>query len=615
MGEVLAQDDLEGSIGDRFDAVAARCGRTTAIRTPRGEISYDELRTRTDAAAFRVAEHAATRRDARPPIVVSFLPQGIDAIAAQLGILKAGACYVPADVRQAAAQLTTVARHAGASLVITDGPRVAFTRTLLGPGVDVVDIADAVSPVACTGQLPSVAPTTLAYIYYTSGSTGQPKGVADTHQNVVHNILRYTRTLAIGPHDRLSLLQPPCFSGAVSSTYCALLNGATLLAFDLHDDGPLALARWLDENAVTIYHSVPAIFRSFVAGRAAFAALRHVRLEGDRALAHDARLFRAHFPPACRLVNGLGTTETGIVRQFFVDHATEVDDGPLPIGYAVPGVECFVAGADGRPAADEEVGEIVVQSAYLAHGYWRDAPLTAAKFVTGADNQRRYRTGDLGRMRDDGCLEYHGRSGTQRRIRGMTVDLAEIERAIVGIPGVLDAAATTIEHAAESTGLAALVAVARDSPLTPATLRAALADVLPSHAVPGTVEIRDALPLTAFGKIDRCAVARMADERAVAADSGEDGRAGSAIEMQVARIWQAVLGETIVHVDIPFLDAGGDSLRAMQILMRLQDELGVRMSPAEFFGLPTVSSQARFVEAKLRSAREAEETDVPGAGP
>src|SRR5262249_41450656 len=151
-----------------------------------------------------------------------------------------------------------------------------------------------------------------------------------------------TRSLSITASDRLTLLQPPSFSGAVSSTYAALLNGATLLPYDLYEDGPADLARFIADNGATIYHSVPAIFRNLVAGRAQFPDMRYVRLEGDRALGRDALLFKKHFAPGCRLVNGLGTTETGLVRQYFVTHETVVDDGPLPIGYPVVDTECLV---------------------------------------------------------------------------------------------------------------------------------------------------------------------------------------------------------------------------------------------------------------------------------
>jgi amino acid adenylation domain-containing protein len=593
--------------------VAAAFSRKIAIRSPREAISYDDLKACADRIARLVVEHARNRAEAPPYPVLMLLPQGVHAIAAQLGILKAGACYVPADTRQTGAQLSAVAKHAGASLIITDRVNLQLARAAAGADVDIVDVVDAVRTAERDGQLPVVRAQALAYIYYTSGSTGAPKGVADTHRNVIHNVLRYTRSLAIRSDDRLTLLQAPCFSGAVSSTYCALLNGATVFPYDLNIDGPDRLAGWLADNAVTIYHSVPAIFRSCVAGRGSYPALRYIRLEGDRALAQDARLFQAHFAPGCRLVNGLGTTETGLVRQFFVAHDTAIDDGPLPIGFPVKGVECSICDDVGNPVEIGRVGEIVAQSMYLAEGYWRDAETTAKKFAAGDGDarRRRYRTGDMGRLRADGCLEYHGRCGTQRKIYGVSVDLADVEMAVLRVPGVLDAVVATAENMAGDLRLVAVVATDVTAALTPARLRTALKAMLPDNAVPTAFHLRDRLPSTPFGKIDRAAIAQIVNGPPAATTAAQEpgGKLG-ATERNIARIWKAVLGESVVRPDVSFLEYGGDSLLAMQILVRLQSDLGVRMSPEEFFASPTVTSQARFAEAALRVACAADDVST-----
>src|SRR6185436_2513617 len=152
----------------------------------------------------------------------------------------------------------------------------------------------------------AVAPDAGAYVYYTSGTTGRPKGVLDSHRNVLHNVMRYTNSLAIGADDRLTLLQGPAFSGAVSSLFAALLNGAASFPFDVPAQGADAIAGWLRDERITIYHSVPALFRQVARSPAPFPALRLIRLEGDRASVRDLELFQARFTHGCRLVNGLG---------------------------------------------------------------------------------------------------------------------------------------------------------------------------------------------------------------------------------------------------------------------------------------------------------------------
>ena len=376
-----------------------------------------------------------------------------------------------------------------------------------------------------------------------------------------------------------------------------------MLPYDLYEDGPDDLARFIADNEATIYHSVPAIFRNLVAGRAQFPNMRYVRLEGDRALGRDALLFQKHFRPGCQLVNGLGTTETGLVRQYFVTHETVVDDGPLPIGYPVTDTECFVVDDAGVPVADGEVGEIVVASNFLAKGYWQDDALTQRKFEQHGQ-RRRYRTGDFGRMHTDGCLEYLGRAEAEPRIRGITLDRSALERALLRVPGVIDAAVTTAEGTSGDPILIAAVAVSAASGVSASMLREKLRADLPARAIPARFIVGDSLPLTAFGKIDRSAIAREVDT-SIAVTEGEAGAARDELERQIAGIWKAVLGLNSVQTTQSFLNLGGDSLQAMQILVRIDDALGVRLSPLQFLSLATIEDQAAF----LRHALEEQAAD------
>ncbi|MGH7570897.1 MAG: non-ribosomal peptide synthetase [Gemmatimonadota bacterium] len=596
----ITAEALGRSIGERFDAVALACPQRIAIKTPHAEIGYGELADLSNRVACRVREILAACPSALVFPVAVLLPQGIEVVAAQLGILKAGGCYVPLDPQHPIARLRDTVEHADARLLITNGRFADMAASLNRDIGSVIDVERLQPDGAPLSGSPGIDSDSLAYIYYTSGSTGRPKGVADTHRNVLHNVLRYTLTLDIRAHDRLTLLQSPAFSGAVSSTFCALLNGAMLCPYDLHEERPDRLAEWLVECGITVYHSVPTVFRTLVAGRREFPQLRIVRLEGDRALARDAELFKAHCPEGCTLVNGLGTTETGIARQFFVSHDTEVGDGVLPVGHAVPDVEAFVVDRAGNPLDDGQTGEIAVKSRYLAVGYWRDPGLTARKFLPALDDDaaRVYRTGDLGRMRHDGCLEYLGRSDSLIKIRGQAVAPGEVERALLHVPGVLDAAVAA--RMADPGELELIAFVAGTAHLTSARVRSALRQQLPDHMVPAVIVLRDALPVTPYGKVDRGAIEGWANQEARPSQDGTPAR--NELEKEIARIWAGVLGHRAIPVDVPFLDLGGDSLQAMQILMQLHRDMGVGMSPADFFDLPTVASQAQFLEPLIDGA-------------
>ena len=603
--EVYAGNVVNRSIGERFDEVAAANRRRVAIRTPHGEIRYGALASLSDRIAGHVGARIARIGACAPVPVAILLPQGIAAIAAQLGILKSGACYVPLDPRHPPPHLRETITHAAAPLIVTNARFANLAARVIGDAAAVVAVDNLPRWFADRFHVPRVSADSLAYLYYTSGSTGRPKGVADTHRNMLHNVYRYTRTLGIGRDDRLSLVQSPAFSGAVSSTYAALLNGAMLCPYDLYEDGAYGLGDWLVESGVTIYHSVPALFRTLVAGRCAFPTIRVVRLEGDRALASDAALFNAHFASTSVLVNGLGTTETGIVRQFFVSRDTVVGDGLLPVGYAVPDVDVFVVDEGGSRADPGTIGEIAVRSRFLAVGYWKDPQRTAERFRSDpADRtERTYRTGDLGRMRGDGCLEHLGRRDDVVKIRGQSVDPAVVEDALVALPDVADAAVTTRRRGSGDAELVAFIVARADARPTAAQIVAALRKRLPGYMVPSTIVVRATLPVTPFAKVDRAALAELAANLDASTPSREANAPRTALETEIAAIWSNVLARANVPGDAEFLEMGGDSLQAMQILGLVREQLGVSMTAEDFFALPTVASQARFVEARAVGAR------------
>ena len=513
-----------------------------------------------------------------------------------LGALKAGKIYVPLDPVHPAPRLADAIGDSSARLVLTAAAHAPLAQAVAGEAALLVaETLDESGADAAPGLV--VAPEAGAYVFYTSGSTGRPKGVLDTHRSVLHNVMRYTNTLHLAADDRLTLLQGPAFSGAVSSLFGALLNGAACFPFDVGREGADRIPAWLAAEGITVYHSVPALFRQVAPHGAAFPALRLVRLEGDGASPRDLDLFQRHFTRDCVLVNGLGATECGLVRQFFFTPAHPLPEGVVPIGEAVEDMEIAVAGEDGRPVPSGTVGEITVRSRYLAAGYWRRPELTAERFsdVGTETGLRVYRTGDAGRRRADGMLEHLGRLDGLAKVRGQRVEVAEVEAALLTLPGVAEAAVTVREDTPGESRLVAYL-VPRTAPLpTISALRRALAGLLPDYMVPSAFVTLARLPLNDNRKVDRRALpppgaARPALDTALVAPRTEE-------ETILTDVWRAVLRLEEVGVEDDFFDLGGDSLLAAIVLARVLDTFRVEIALTDFAAGPTVAALGERIAA------------------
>ncbi|HET8531301.1 MAG TPA: AMP-binding protein [Methylomirabilota bacterium] len=586
---------IEQSIPRRFAQQVEAGPDRLAVGFRSASLTYAEL----DRRANRVARAILARGIRAEPVAV-VVDQGLSLLPAILGILKTGRIYVPLEAGLGRERLRHMLRDSCASTAFVTASAGPLVRDVAGRDLDLLDIDDL--PPGLSSEAPEIeiAATAPAYIYYTTGSTGEPKGVVDSHRNVLHNVMRYTNGLGIGPNDRLTLLQSPSFSGAVSSMFCALLNGATSLPFDVREASSGELAEYVDHEGVTIYHSVPTIFRSFLRGDRVFPGVRVVRLEGDRAARLDVELFRRHFASGCVLANGLGATETGIVRRFLLGRETPFDGEIVPIGYPIEDMEVAVLGDDGKPAAPGEVGEISVRSEYLALGYWNRPDLTARAFETDARGQRAYRTGDLGRLRADGCLEHLGRRDSRTKIRGVTVSLAEVEAALAGLPCIREAAVIACTDAHQERRLLAYYVPAAGSEPTVSELRRRLAERLPPQMIPSRYGRLDALPLNQNLKVDRNALpaptrARPTLDQAYAPP--EDPT-----QCELVRIWQDLLEVEPIGIRDDFFDLGGDSLLATGMLAAIQEAIGVEASPSVLLSGSTVEHVAASLARPAKAA-------------
>jgi amino acid adenylation domain-containing protein len=535
----------------------------------------------------------AARGEAAEPVAL-LLEQGAPLIAAILGVLKAGKIYVPLDPSYPRGSLSYMLEHSEAGMLVTDEKNLPLAAELAGDSRQTLSVDRIGSDVSAENAGLSLSAENLAYIFYTSGSTGRPKGVVDNHRNVLHNIMRYTNGLEIGSDDRLTLLQSCSFSGSVSSLFSALLNGVPIFPFDPRREPPGNLAEWLRENKITIYHSVPTTFRQLLSAGGRLPDVRIIRLEGDQASPLDVALYKKHFSDECILVNGLGATETGITRRYFINKETEITGSIVPIGYPVEDIEVMLLGGSGEQIGFDQVGEIAVKSRHVAVGYWRRPDLTGAAFqpCLEEDGARIYRTGDLGRMRSDGCLEHLGRKDFQVKIRGHRVEVAEIESVLLRLTQINEAVVVAgDDRYGEKRIIAYLVPAYKPAP-TISAVRRFLAERLPDYMIPSAFIMLDSLPLNANGKIDRRALPAPDGARPDLDTAFEPPRTPT--EQMLAKTWAEVLGLEQLGINDNFFELGGQSLDAARIISQ------TGLSVQAFLNALTIRGMATEIERVRR---------------
>lgn len=590
----FGRDQIEQSIPARFEQQVDRYPDRLAVKTIQQEWTYSALNRNANRLAHAILEQRGGGEDT----VALLLRNDAPFLAAVLAVLKAGKTYAslpPADPR---ARLTAMLENLQPSVIITDRHHRMMARELAPAGCAILSIDETNPALPDTNPGVTIPPDTRSWILYTSGSTGQPKGVTQNHRNVLHLMMNYTNALHICRHDRMTLLH----SGLTLDIFGALLNGAALYPLDIKEQGLSALADWLARNEITVYRSFPTTFRQFtdtLAGDEIFPHVRVIHLGGETVTPRDVERYRKHFPPHCILVNHLGSNEAGGMATYYIDTDTEIEESTVPVGYPVPDNEVLLLDDRGSAVGPGEIAEIAVRSRHLALGYWRRPDLTRERFLgdpTG-DDQRIFLTGDLGRRLPDGCLLHLGRKDFQVKVRGYRVELAAIEAALQAIAGINEA--VVVAHAAGEAGvrLVAYVAPATPPGLTVTTLRNALAATLPDHMIPSAFVFLDTLPVTPNGKVDRRGLP--APERLRPSLDVPFAGARTPLEERLAGIWEEVLDLTPVGVHDPFLELGGDSLLATSVISRVLTTFRVELPLRTLFESPTVADMAVAITQAL----------------
>ena len=586
------QEEIEQAIAERFTRQAAMYPNRIAVKSRNHEWTYQDLDRMVDSVARSIVGLVGAGEER----IALLFEHDAPMIAGMLGALKAGKTYVPLDPHHPTERLRQIVEHSEATALLTNSKNLALAHELATDGVQLINI-DGVDAPAPRIALPAIRPDRLAYILYTSGSTGQPKGVMQNHRNVLHYIRVYTNNLHLNAGDRLTLLSSYCFDAAVMDIYGALLNGATLCPIDIREDG-LADQRLIDEE-ITVYHSTPTVYRHFVNtlnGNPDFPRVRLIVLGGEEVKRTDVELYQKHFSDDCIFVNGLGPTEATVSLQNFIDKQTEGAGETVPVGFPVADTELLLLNEAGQPS--EIFGEIAIKSAHVALGYWRNAEATAAAFSANGNGPaiRIYRTGDMGRRLADGSIKFEGRKDFQIKIRGFRVELGEIESALAQHAHVRESVVVAKENGTGDKRLIAYV-VPREQASINGELREFLKQKLPQYMVPNSFVVLDSLPLTASGKVDRRALP-LPDDFGNRQDrqDGQRSTPQTHVEKLLATIWTDLLEVSGIGVNDNFFEVGGHSLLAVRLFAQIEKRFGKRLPLATLFQAPTIAQLATILE-------------------
>ncbi|EIE98985.1 non-ribosomal peptide synthetase [Saccharomonospora glauca] len=585
---------VEESAYEAFAEQAARTPDATAVVFGDVTFTYAALAAQAEALALRLAE-LGVGPEAPVAVVLERSPR---VVAVLLGVLRAGGVYVPLDPELPESRLTELRDDLGAKVVITDR-RCAVPASVLGAPLLFLDEPLDPRP----ARLPDGDPDRLAYMVYTSGSTGRPKAVMITNKAFTHHARVIAAALGYRSDERVLLNAPLHFDPALEQVLAPLLLGATVVVGEPGLVAPDELPDRIAEAAVTQVAIAPAYFREVVRslrpGDPRMATVRTMVVAGDVVTHDDARRW-ADLGLAAGLTVLYGQTETTIAATTYSagerDLLTEASETALPIGRPVPGTRIHVLDEHLEPVPVGVPGEIYLGGIRLARGFWRQPRQTADRFVPDPHGdepgERLYRTGDRGRYRADGTLEFLGRVDSQVKIRGFRVELGEIEAVLTRHPAVRMAAAAVHTMPDGGRRLVGYVVPEPDTPAPAASeLRSYSRARLPEYMVPTFFVTLPELPRFASQKVNRKALPKpeVSSEEDFVAPRDE-------VEEAIAEAWSEVLGVTRIGVEQEFFDLGGHSLLATRLAARLRDMFGIEVPLRLLFEATTVSAQAAALE-------------------
>lgn len=585
---------LEEPLTDSVDRYSRSAPAGAAVRFDGETLSYADLVAQSRRVSAALTSAGVVRGD-RVALIVR---RRAEAVSCMLGILRCGAACVPIDLRDPPTRVAAILSDAAPSFIFSD-------VVLNDRGVPVASPEEALSGgIAVAAADPDMEPRSsdAAFVMYTSGTTGVPKGVVLEHRSILNYCRVATDLFGLSASDRILGFAAFTYDVALFDVFGSLINGATCcLASEEERLDPELLIGLLREEHVSVAE-LPVTYMNLL-NPDGLPHLRIVSTGGEPVAASTLAKWRT---PTRRVFTGYGPTETTVMVTALEFDQHEGTEGVTDIGYVMPNHRIAVVDDDGSLVPPGTPGELVIAGPGVARGYLGRSDLSEERFTSarplfGDDDGRAYRTGDIVVYDETGRIRFLHRMDRQVKIRGQRVELGEVEAAVESLPDVRQAACEVRSDATGGSIVEAYILPAENSQLDPTRLREEVSGILPPYMIPGKVTLLDELPLTSSGKVDRSRL------RATGATSPrESNGAGAGLEAAIAaQILQPLLGDVSVDADTHFLHLGGNSLIAMHAVTAIKSRFGVHISLAEFFSHPTLKTLAGLVSSRLADPAEA----------
>jgi amino acid adenylation domain-containing protein len=608
---------FQQTIPDLFPEPVKKFPAKLALSDEENAMTYLELDEHSNSVAHLLREHFPTITKHNSATAGILCGRNVYAVSCMLGVMKSGGFFVILDAGLPESRIEFILQNAGTRILLHDNKNALKAKNIAQKlGIDSANIENHAGNTAPVQLETRLSPDHPVYIMYTSGSTGQPKGVLEIHRNLVNAMHQDIHNYYLTEMDKFAVTLTLAAGGVLVRMFEVLISGGSIHIHDINRIPLHELPGWMSRREISYLQWSPTLLRHVCkalienANRTGekssnlpipFTGLRLLHIGGEQVLSSDFELYKRVFEHGVEFNPGGGSTEAKWFGECFLDHGSQLGELGVPFGYPGLNKEIMIWDEKGNQLPAGQIGEIIVRSRYISPGYWKLPELTAEVFLTDAEDpsKKLVRTGDLGFLTEKGLLYHRGRKDHMVKVRGYRVELPAIEAAINALEGVEQSAVTVKINPDGDTRIYAGLVKSPGNIKTVSLVRNELQENLPGYMVPERMAFLEFLPLTPTKKTDRNAMIEWID----AARSGSEllNDTGSDLGDLITSTWCEILDLTSINMEDGFLEMGGNSILGMRVINRLNTLLGTSLTQKSLFETGTLGKFVELVQSEVKN--------------